>query len=93
MATLKEIADRVGVSLTTVSRVINYDETLSITPEKRQLIFETAEELNYETPRSRKLSRSAKKSGGAEYKIGLIHFISADEELKDPFFLSIRIGI
>ena len=35
MATLKEIADRVGVSLTTVSRVINYDETLSITPEKR----------------------------------------------------------
>lgn len=93
MATLKEIADRVGVSLTTVSRVINYDETLSISPEKRQLIFEAAEELNYETPRSRKLSRSRKKSGSAEFRIGLIHFISADEELKDPFFLSIRIGI
>lgn len=93
MATLKEIADKVGVSLTTVSRVINYDETLSISPEKRKLIFEVAEELEYETPRSKKKAKSPKKPGPALYRVGIIHFISVDEELEDPYYLSIRIGI
>ena len=37
----------------TVSRVLNYDPALSISPVKRQAIIETAEALNYETPRNR----------------------------------------
>ena len=93
MATLKEIADKVGVSLTTVSRVINYDETLSISPEKRKLIFEVAEELEYETPRSKRKSKIVKKSRPAQFRIGIIHFISINEELQDPYYLAIRIGI
>lgn len=93
MATLKEIADRVGVSVTTVSRVINYDETLSITPEKRRLIFEVAEELEYETPRSKKKARSTKKPAAVKFRVGLIHFSSVNEELQDPFYLAIRIGV
>lgn len=93
MATLKEIADKVGVSLTTVSRVINYDETLSISPEKRKLIFEVAEELEYETPRSKRKSKAIKKPRPSQYRIGIIHFITVNEELQDPYYLSIRIGI
>jgi len=54
MATLKEIAEKVGVSVATVSRVLNYDETLNVTPEKRKMIFEVAEELDYMTPETRK---------------------------------------
>ncbi len=50
MVTIKEIAKAVGVSSATVSRVLNYDPALSISPVKRQAIIETAEELNYETP-------------------------------------------
>ncbi len=30
MATIKDIADKAGVSIATVSRVLNYDETLSV---------------------------------------------------------------
>ena len=93
MATLKEIADKVGVSLTTVSRVINYDETLSISPEKRKLIFEVAEELEYETPRSKRKSKPVRKPRTAQFRIGIIHFITVNEELQDPYYLAIRIGI
>ena len=47
MATLKDIADLAEVSMATVSRVLNYDETLNVTPETRRRVFEAAEELNY----------------------------------------------
>lgn len=50
MVTIKEIASAVGVSSATVSRVLNYDPTLSISTKKRQAIIETAEALNYATP-------------------------------------------
>ena len=42
MVTLKEIAKAVGVSTATVSRVLNFDQTLSVAPTKRQAIIETA---------------------------------------------------
>ena len=51
---LKDIADSVGVSLATVSRVLNFDATLSVTDQTRQAIIETAEAMNYATPRHRK---------------------------------------
>ncbi len=51
MVTLKEIAKAVGVSTATVSRVLNFDTSLSVAPHKRQAIIETAEAMNYATPR------------------------------------------
>ena len=45
MATIKDIAQKASVSPATVSRVLNYDDTLSISNEKRKLILEIAEEL------------------------------------------------
>ncbi|GIM28783.1 hypothetical protein CPJCM30710_14490 [Clostridium polyendosporum] len=48
MATLKHIADKAGVSVATVSRVLNYDLTLSVGDETKKKIFEIAEELSYE---------------------------------------------
>ena len=53
MVTIRQIAAAVGVSSATVSRVLNYDATLSISAKKRQAIIETAEALNYATPRAR----------------------------------------
>ena len=49
MATLKEISERVGVSISTVSRVLNHDETLLVLDETKMIIFEEAEDLEYET--------------------------------------------
>lgn len=93
MATLKEIAEKVGVSIATVSRVLNYDETLSVGEQKRRLIFEVAEELEYKALHSKRSSSKSKKNSQAILRIGLIHFISVEEELEDPYYISIRIGI
>ncbi|BAK20883.1 galactose operon repressor, GalR-LacI family of transcriptional regulators [Melissococcus plutonius ATCC 35311] len=47
MATITDIAKKAGVSISTVSRVLNYDSNLSVTEETKRKIFELAEELNY----------------------------------------------
>lgn len=47
MATIRDIAERAQVSISTVSRVLNYDETLSVNAATKKRIFEIAEELEY----------------------------------------------
>jgi len=54
MATLKDIASIIGVSQTTVSRVLNDDDTLSVTDEVRTHIKEVADSLCYKTPKMRR---------------------------------------
>ena len=54
MATLKEIADKVGVSLATVSRVLNNDSKIVVSDETRIQILRVAEELKYKTAKQRK---------------------------------------
>jgi LacI family transcriptional regulator len=88
MVTLKEIAQAVGVSTATVSRVLNFDTTLSVTPKKRQAIIEAAEALNYATPRNR---NRANQQGLT--KIALVHFLRPDQELIDPYYVALRLGI
>ena len=38
MSTIKDIAELAGVSLATVSRVLNYDETLNVQEETRKKV-------------------------------------------------------
>ncbi len=88
MATLKDIAKKAKVSPATVSRVLNEDSTLSVSDEKRALIFKIAESLNYMPPRKRH-EKEQKKT----LKIGLVHWYSMTQELEDPYYMSIRLGI
>ena len=53
MATIKEISQLASVSSTTVSRVLNQDDTIVVSPEVRKKIFKIAHELNYVPPRMR----------------------------------------
>ncbi|THF48350.1 LacI family DNA-binding transcriptional regulator [Allorhizobium terrae] len=97
MVTLREIAKAVGVSSGTVSRVLNYDQTLSISESKRQAIIETAEALNYETPRSRNRRSNpyglAPSPSGARAPIAIVHFLEPEDELADPYYVGVRLGI
>ncbi|MDF2614359.1 MAG: transcriptional regulator, LacI family [Clostridia bacterium] len=87
MATIRDIAKLAQVSPATVSRVLNLDETISVSLETKQRIFEVAENLSYQKP-----NRSPKSTSNV-LTIGLISCCSELEELNDPYFLSIRIGI
>jgi LacI family transcriptional regulator len=94
MVTIKEIAKAVGVSPATVSRVLNYDPTLSISPAKRQAVIETAEALNYETPRARnKANGHAHVSASLLTKLVIVHFLEPSDEIADPYYVGVRLGI
>lgn len=84
MATIKDIAQKAGVSLATVSRVLNYDTTLSVSDETKKRIFEVAEELSY-----RKKAIRKQLSG----KIALLQWHTEKEELEDLYYMSIRLGV
>ena len=87
MATIRELAKLCNVSAATVSRVSNHDETISVSKETRRKIFETAEMISYQKP------ARAKKSKASALTIGLIHWFNELQELNDPYFISIRLGI
>ncbi len=84
MATIKDIADKAGVSIATVSRVLNYDKTLSVGDETKKRIFEVAEDLSYSKHKKRKASSK---------KIAILHWYTEKEELDDLYYMSIRLGI
>lgn len=54
MATIKDAAQSAQVSATTVSRVLNRDDNMSVTPEVRMRIFQAAHALGYVSPRQRR---------------------------------------
>ncbi|WP_404455557.1 LacI family DNA-binding transcriptional regulator [Virgibacillus necropolis] len=84
MATIKDIAQKAGVSPATVSRVLNYDASLSVADETKKKVFEAAEELSYR-------KRPGKRYTGQ--KIAVVHWYTEKEELSDLYYLSIRLGI
>lgn len=93
MVTIKEIAKAVGVSPATVSRVLNYDPALSISPVKRQAIIETAEALNYETPRNRNKGANGHVAQSLLTRLVIVHFLEPSDEIADPYYVGVRLGI
>ncbi|MCD7034111.1 substrate-binding domain-containing protein [Metabacillus sp. GX 13764] len=92
MITIKDIANKANVSTATVSRILNNDQTLSVSEDTRKRVMEIKEELNYKPSRQRgsKYSTSAERQ---TYHIGLISALSQEDEINDPYFLSVRLGI
>ncbi|ELC8441204.1 LacI family DNA-binding transcriptional regulator [Clostridium perfringens] len=86
MATIKDIAKGAGVSIATVSRVLNLDETLNVSEETRKKVMEIAEKLNYLTVKERKNKIK-------NYTIGIVYWYTEIQELNDPYFLSIRMAV
>jgi len=89
MATIRDIALKAGVSPATVSRVLNHDDTLSVSPETQMRIFKIAEELEYKTVRERK-TNSAKKE---RPNLGIVDWYSDVEQLDDPYYLYLMTSI
>ncbi|MBN2795089.1 MAG: LacI family DNA-binding transcriptional regulator [Clostridia bacterium] len=90
LATLKDIAKKAGVSTATVSRILNGDDAINVRSETRRRVYEAAEELEY-TSLMRKYSKRAVK--GTPLKILVVHCYSEQNEIEDPYYLSIRFGL
>lgn len=87
MATIKEIADYVGVSSGTVSRVLNHDSTISVSDETKMKIFDAAEELQYKTIKQRK---NESKEKVTKLRVGIIEMYNHQQQLQDPYYLFLR---
>ena len=82
-ATLADIAKLASVSTSTVSRVLNYDETLSVQTETRKKIFRAAEELSYNVENKNKI----------KYTLGFYFGIPSLMETEDVFYQDLRLEI
>lgn len=85
-ATLKDIAKEVGVSLATVSRVLNHDRSLSVGEETRRRIIEVADSLQYSKSKRHTVPVARK-------KLAIVQWYSESEEQDDLYYMSIRMGI
>jgi len=83
MATIKDIAEKSGYSTSTVSRVLNNDQSLSVSDETREKIYEAAEALNYRRKTVRLLVKN----------IAFLYWLTDKEELEDVYFKTMRIEI
>ncbi len=89
MATIKEIAEKAHVSIATVSRVLNHDQTLSVGDDTRERILQVAQQVGYK--KSKKKSTTQNQSSAK--KIAIVQWYSEQEELNDLYYYAIRVGI
>lgn len=81
MVTIKEIAQRSGYSPATVSRLLNNDQTLSVTQTTRNKILKVANQLGYWKDR---------KKPAVAPTIALLFRMNNQEQLQDSYFASLK---
>ena len=84
-ATLRDIASRAGVSIATVSRILNNDSTLSVNENTRQRVLSTEEELNY-TKHKRTRSDQVQ-------RVAIVQSNTLTQELDHLYYMGIRMEI
>ncbi len=82
MATLKELSERTGYSMATISRVLNGDETFSVPEEVKRKILDEAGKTNYHETRSRR-GRIPK----SLLRVGVAEMLTPAQQLNDPYYL------
>lgn len=80
MATIKDIANMVGVSSAAVSRVLNYDEGISVSKETKDAIFAAAEKIGYKK----------KVIYPKIDNVALLYWVEPGEELEDVYYQAYR---
>lgn len=88
MASIRAIAKIAGVSPATVSRVLNNDESFSVSDTTKQKILKIAKQHNYVRP-----TRPLSKTTTPKLNIIVVSALSKENERNDPYFASIRLGI
>ena len=85
MATIREVAKKAGVSITTVSRILNNDESFEVSAFTKEKVLEAVKQLNYVKKRNKsKISQS---------NISIIKCFDEKIESDDPYFVSLKINL
>jgi len=87
MVRLEDVAKKAGISKTTVSRVLNGDETITVTDQTRKKIMDAVNELGYKPLRRKKVKVKS-------YNVAMIHNDEAFKSTVDrAYYFSVRNGI
>ncbi len=83
MATIKDIAAKADVSIATVSRILNHDDSLSVSDETKMRVLVAAEELEYVTLKMRK----QKKRVTTRLTFAIVEWYNYSALIEDPYYL------
>ncbi|MFH1512197.1 MAG: LacI family DNA-binding transcriptional regulator, partial [Bacillota bacterium] len=83
MATIKDIAKAAEVSPATVSRVLNHDTTLGVSPDTKVRVLEIAEALDYVPLRMRKEAVLPNR----RKCVAIANWYSVTDQIEDPYYL------
>lgn len=85
MATIKDIAENANVSAAAVSRILNNDPTLNVTPQTRERVLKAAKALQY--------TKKKKAQDRKSFRLGIVLWFSPEDEMNDSYYLSARKGV
>lgn len=84
MATLKELSEYTGFSITTISRVLSKDPTMSVSDATRSAILEAAGKLHYHPSSRPRRARQGRR------RFAVAEMLSPAEQLADPYYLYLK---
>ncbi|MCT3399987.1 LacI family DNA-binding transcriptional regulator [Lentilactobacillus hilgardii] len=87
MANIRQIAKLAGVSTGTVSRILNHDQTFSVSTTTRNRVLNVAKSVNYT------LKSEGAQEQSNKLRIAIITYLSETDEHRDPYFSAIKSGI
>ena len=82
MATLKELSEQTGYSAATISRILNGDETLSVTDETRRIVLEEVARMGYTSNRGRRHH-----TNHSSLNIAIAERHTPAEQVTEPYYL------
>ena len=85
MATIREVAKKAGVSITTVSRILNNDDSFNVSKITKEKVLKVIKQLNYE--------RKKNKNRISQSNISVIKCFDEKIENEDPYFVSLKINL
>jgi Transcriptional regulators len=85
MATIREVAKKAGVLITTVSRILNNDDSFNVSKITKEKVLKVIKQLNYE--------RKKNKNRISQSNISVIKCFDEKIENEDPYFVSLKINL
>ena len=85
MSTIRDVAKLAGVSIATVSRILNNDEYFGVTLETKRKVLDAVKKLNYK--------KKDRKKKIKQLSVSIIKSFDEKIESEDPYFVSLRLDL